>query len=130
MGDSVVSPNIDFQLLLAFQDCFQKDLIELIDIYISDAKKKFATLNKTLAMKNLKNFATAARELRIRSLDIGAVRFSHACLSLEIAVQEMRLESISRYLNQLEQQFTNIETELLAIKKKHQKSTLINLYST
>lgn len=124
MGDLVVSPNINFQILLAFQDNFQKDLVELIEIYLSDAPKKFLTLNKTLASKDFRSFSSAIRDLRCRSLDIGAVQFSHACLGLELAMQEMRLECIPHFLHQLQSQFLHVEKELQQIKQKHQQASL------
>lgn len=118
MGDLVHSPTINFQMLLEFQDCFQKDLSELIDMYLSDSHKKFDQLSKALEACNFKAMQTAARELRKRSIDVGAIHFSHACLGLELALQEMRLERIQHFVSQLNTQFLQIEHELLRIKQR------------
>ena len=119
MGALAINPTINYQLLKEFQACFQKDLNELIELYLNDAKKKLANLHKALETKNLSLFSSSAKELRLRSLDIGAVQFSHTCLSLELAIQEMRLECISEFVFALEKQFEDIEVELLEIKSKN-----------
>lgn len=119
MGNSVVSPNIYTQLLNEFQVAFQKDLAELIDLYLIDARKKFSNLLSALETKNLENFTGAARELRRRSMDVGAIPFSHCCLALEISTQEMRLEHLKKIVFQLENQFNDVEQELLQIKAAH-----------
>jgi len=75
MGDDVRSHIINISLLRELQQAFQKDICELIDIYLHDANRKIANLYKALNEANLENFAAAARELRLRSLDIGAIQF-------------------------------------------------------
>lgn len=119
MGNSVVSPNINTRLLSDFQVAFQKDLGELIELYLIDARKKFSSLLSALEAKNIENFTGAARDLRRRSLDVGAISFSHSCLALEISTQEMRLEHLKKIVFQLESQFNEIEEELLHIKATH-----------
>lgn len=117
MGESVRSQAINFKLLQEFQIIYQTNMNELIDLYLRDAEKKFSQLYKALQAHKMQEFVSSARELRIRSLGIGAIRYSHMCLSLELAGQEMRLENLGHILQLLEEQFIPIKTELLRIKK-------------
>jgi hypothetical protein len=117
MGESAVSQAINFKRLQDFQVVYQTSLNELIDLYLRNAEKKFPQLHKALSAGKMQEFISSAKELRNRSLDIGAVNFSHTCLSLEIAGQEMRLENLSLIVQMLEKQFLVIKGELLKIKK-------------
>src|SRR5437868_12433369 len=105
MGDEVYSHIIKFSFLRELQETFQKEIGKLIEFYLQDAKKKINSLRKSLEEKNLTHFKAAARELRHRSIDVGAIHFSHCCLGLEIAVQEMRIESLSSLTSLVEKQF-------------------------
>ena len=116
MGESVVSQTINFKLLQDFQVVYQTNINELIDLYLRDAEKKFSQLNKSLNAGKIREFISSAKELRNRSLDVGAVGFSHTCLGLEIAGQEMRLENLPRIVQLLEEHFLSIKKELLKIK--------------
>ncbi len=105
MGDEKHLSIIQTSYLRELQQQFQKEVPELIDIYLHDAKRKIANLHKALEEENYSNFIGAARELRLRSIDIGAIQFSYHCLQLEIVVQEMRLESVKKLTSLLEQTF-------------------------
>ncbi|MBN9288801.1 MAG: hypothetical protein BGO43_01360 [Gammaproteobacteria bacterium 39-13] len=122
MGDDVRSHIINISLLRELQQAFQKDICELIDIYLHDANRKIANLYKALNEANLENFAAAARELRLRSLDIGAIQFSFRCLALEMAIQEMRLESLEPLTAMVEQQLTPVLKALALIKNKAEET--------
>lgn len=115
MSRLATNPTINYQLLKEFQTCFQKDLNELITYYLLDAKKKLALFRKALENRNLELIHDSARELRLRSIDVGAIQFSHACLSLELSVQEMRLEHLETFIQSLETQFQIIESQLLEV---------------
>ncbi|MBS0289130.1 MAG: hypothetical protein JSS07_03705 [Proteobacteria bacterium] len=117
MGDDHHSNIIKRSLLRELQQTFQKDVVELIDIYLHDAKRKIANLYKALQEKHLANFVGAARELRLRSIDIGAVRFSYFCLRLEIAAQEARFECLHPLTSALEGEFTTVREALEDLKQ-------------
>lgn len=118
MGDDVRSHVIDLSLLKALQQAFQKNVSELIDIYLHDANRKIANLHKAIQETNIENFTAAARELRQRSLDIGAIQFSYHCLALEKATQEMRLERLEQLLILLEKQFIPVSKALTLLKQQ------------
>ncbi|MGD9591952.1 MAG: hypothetical protein AB7V32_05485, partial [Candidatus Berkiella sp.] len=99
---------IQFAYLHDLQQQFQREISELIDIYLHDARRKLANLHKALHDLNYTNFLGAIRELRLRSIDVGAIRFSYYCLQLEIAVQEMRLESVQKLIHFLEETFETV----------------------
>lgn len=117
MGESVLSQVINFKLLRDFQIIYQTNINDLIDLYLRDAEKKFSQLSKALHSGKVQEFISSARELRKRSLDVGAISFSYICLSLEIAGQEMRLENLDNIIQLLEEQFVSVKAELLNIKK-------------
>ncbi len=118
-----IDPNIiKLSLLKKLQETFQKEMGELIELYLQDARKKIANLYKALEEKNLSNFQAAARDLRYRSIEIGAIHFSYICLSLEIAVQEMRLENLFQLTSQLERKFGQIYQELNRLKSSMNRS--------
>lgn len=125
MGDEKHLNIIQTSYLRDLQQQFQKEVPELIDIYLHDAKRKIANLHKALEEENYSNFIAAARELRLRSIDIGAIQFSYYCLQLEIVVQEMRLESVLKLTILLEEAFQVVHLaleQLKGIKQKREKS--------
>jgi hypothetical protein len=95
---------------------FQKEAGELIELYLQNSIKKIATLYKALEEYNIDNFKAAAQELRLRSIDIGAVQFSYYCLGLEMAVQEMCLERLPQLTSLVENKFRQIYLELEELK--------------
>ena len=113
-----VSPVINFNALTELEHGFQKNLSELIELYLKDADKKLEQLQKANHENNLKNILCGVRELRNRSMDVGAIQFSFNCLNLELAVQERRLESIAGLLKQIITNFTQVSTELLRIRQQ------------
>jgi len=117
MGKTFHSPDIKITLLHELQHLFQKEAGELIEIYLEYAKKKISVLNKALQGSNIGHFKAAAQELRMRSIDIGAVQFSYYCLCLEIAVQEMSLERLPSLTQLVEDKFTLIYQELKQLSK-------------
>jgi type IV secretory pathway VirB4 component len=117
MGDEANTHAIKLSFLKELQHLFQKDASELIDIYLHDAKRKIANLYKALEEANLANFSAAARELRQRSVDVGAIQFSHYCVALEIAAQELRLECLPKLTKALENQFEIIRLALEGLKQ-------------
>lgn len=121
MGNDVASRTIKLSLLHKLQQTFQMNVDELIDIYINDAIKKIASANKGLKESNWPHLIAALQELRYRSIDVGAVQFSHFCLTLEIATQERRLERLDQLLVILENKFTELKEELISLKS----STLV-----
>lgn len=116
MGNDLCSPLIQISFLKELQQVFQKEVRELIDLYLTDAKRKIVTLHKAIEEQNLSNFKNAARELRQRSIDVGAISFSFDCLRLEMAAQEMRLESLPHLMSLIEQSLIPIHYELERLK--------------
>lgn len=116
MGNDECSPLIQISFLKELQQIFQKEVRELIDLYLLDAKRKINTLHKAIEEQNLVNFKNAARELRQRSIDVGAISFSFDCLRLEMAAQEIRLESLPHLLGLIEHSLVAINEELERIK--------------
>jgi hypothetical protein len=115
MGNDV-SPLIQISFLKELQQLFQKEVRELIDLYLLDAKRKVLVLYKAIDDQNLTNFKNAARELRQRSIDVGAISFSFDCLRLEMAAQELRTESLTYLMGVLEKNLKDIIEELERLK--------------
>jgi hypothetical protein len=120
MGDEVCSPIIKLSFLRELQQVFQKDLRELLEMYLHDAKRKLANLHKALEEQNWSNFKAAAKELRYRSIDIGAIQFSYDCLALEIAVQELRIDNLKSLTCHLEVKFSEIRDAIAHIIEEHE----------
>ncbi|MCS5712126.1 hypothetical protein [Candidatus Berkiella aquae] len=116
MRNTECSPLIQISFLKDLQQTFQKEVRELIDVYLIDAKRKVSALYKAVEEQNLAHFKNAARELRQRSIDVGAISFSFDCLRLEMAAQEMRLESLPYLIGILEKRFVSINEELERLK--------------
>jgi acetolactate synthase small subunit len=116
MGDEIGSHLIKLSYLREHQKIFQKDLRELIDIYLADGKRKIVALKKAFEDNNRENFAGALQDLRYRSIDIGAHQFSYYCLSLEIAANEMRIDSLPRLIAFIEKSFDQVQAELERLK--------------
>lgn len=107
---------IKLSILQKLQQLFQKDLAELVEIYVEEAKRKINQLHQAFDERNMSKFVGAAQDLRYRSVDMGALQFSHVCLGLEIAAQEHRFESLKMHLALLENQFSMVSEELERIK--------------
>lgn len=107
---------IKLSVLQKLQKVFQKDLGELIDIYLEEAKRKFTHLYQSIEENNIAKLIDTVQELRYRSVDVGALQFSHYCLSIEIAAQECRFESLKKLLALLENQFSICMQQLEEIK--------------
>ncbi len=118
MRNGVESPAIKISLLHALSETFQRETDELIEIYLQEAKRKISILHSALSQCNITNFIATARELRLSSLDMGAIQFSHHCLSLEIAAAEMRLESLPSLISFIENQFIGICHSLNRLRKQ------------
>lgn len=118
MIKSAPSPLIDFNLLSELEQGFQKNLSELIDLYLKDAIRKIEQLQKAYQDKNFKSILNAAKELRNRSMDVGAIKFSFNCLSLELAIQEHRSETVPQLINVICRNFEQVSSELCRIKHK------------
>lgn len=117
MGDAIISRMIKISSLKEHQKTFQKDVSELISLYLLDAKRKMNALKKAFDERHWENFLGALQELRHRSVDIGAHQFSYYCLTLEIAAIEMQLHQIPHRIAWLEKAFAEVEAELLRIKE-------------
>lgn len=116
MGNEACSPLIQISFLKELQQTFQKEVKELIDVYLIDAKKKVSALYKAVEEQNLANFKNTAKELRQHSIDVGAISFSFDCLRLEMAVQEMRLESLPYLISIIKKRFIVVNKELERLK--------------
>jgi|GEM_PF-3990422 len=116
MGNDLCSTLIQIPFLKELQQAFQKEVSYLIDLYLADTKRKVITLHKAIEEQNLANFRNAARELRQRSIDVGAISFSFDCLRLEMASQEMRLESLPHLLSLIEHSLVAVHKELDRLK--------------
>ena len=112
MGEEVRSHMIKLSSLREHQRLFQKDISELINLYLMDGKRKITALKKAFAEKNWENFLGAIQELRYRSIDIGAHQFSFYCLSLEICALELREFLIPNMIHFIEQSFLEVQKEL------------------
>lgn len=99
------------------QQLFQKDIGELIDLYLEDTTQKLTTLATTFEDKNLPSVIATARELRYHSLDVGAIQFSHCCLMLEIAAQERHFKKLLNLITFLKTVFVDVKSELEAYKQ-------------
>lgn len=109
------SNSIKQDYLKRMQKIFQKDIQELIEIYISDSKKKLSELQKALSESNLSQFIVAVQELRQSSADMGAIQFSHYCLTIEIAANERHFEKLKQLMGSIESKFAKVEADLKQI---------------
>jgi len=116
MLNEASSPLIQLSFLQELQQEFQRNSTELIELYLHDAKRKIAAIHKALEEHNLSNLTAAAKSLRQRSLSIGAISFSFRCLHLEMAVQEMRLETLFYLVFSLEKRFIQVYEALEKLK--------------
>lgn len=112
---------IKLSLLKKLQHAFQKDASELIEIYCQDAQKKMLELQKSLDKQQWDNFASSLSELRYRSIDIGAVQFSHLCLNLEIIISEQRYPHLNVAFEHFLTQFERVYAELKIIQMRSER---------
>ena len=115
MNEKAAPTSIKLTYLKRMQKIFQKDIRELIEIFISDSKKQICELQKALTDSNLQQFIATIQELRQNSADVGALQFSHYCLTLEIAATERRFERLKQLFTLMENKFAKIEVDLKQI---------------
>lgn len=116
MGSTPSTCQIQLQYLKKLQQTFQKDSGELIDIFLNDITKKIAVIQKAFEKKDWPNLKKELEYTRYRSIEIGAIQFSHYCLSLELAVQEMQIPKLPSIIEKFKVNFLIIQKELESLK--------------
>lgn len=113
----VQSPNqIHYVSLTKLAHLFQKEIPSLIDIYIKESEALMEKLKRYVSNAEFKYILRTASELRLSSLEIGALHFSFLILSLEIAASEHRAPVWDRALQTIDQQYHQVVHELTSIK--------------
>lgn len=111
---------IEPQALNKLKKVFQKDINSMLEWYLADSEKKLLALEIALDKNNHKQIITLLKEIRLMSVDIGAISFSFLCLSAELVLVEhpacphtqlaMRLKAahaqVKRSLVQMQQPLT------------------------
>ena len=122
MTGKLATRQIDETTLNALAQFFQKDVPILIDLYLKDSEKQLSKLKLHIEQQETKHIQRVAKELRQSSLDIGALRFSFIILSLEIALNEHRVQEWGRVLKVIEDHYRQVVDELATLRFAYTRS--------
>lgn len=111
-------------LLMRLQELVQETdfefVIELIDIYINETPKQINAIVLALAAHNLPSLTIAAHTLKGSSLNLGAKQLGAHCLKLEEIGRTGKSIPDGTGITDIENEFENVKTKLLAFKQsKH-----------
>ena len=90
--------------------------IEVIELYLDDARTHVTNLRAALSTGDLRLLERAAHTLKSSSANVGALAFSRLCLELEQAVRAERLQSTPGLVERAEREFQAVCEALEAAK--------------
>lgn len=97
---------------------------EVIEMYMTESNKYVEKLKtfqaSTLTTANSKMISNTARELRHSAEEVGALSMAYACLSLEAASAEYRIQSIKPLIDKILHAYAKVYSELQALKLDEQ----------
>jgi HPt (histidine-containing phosphotransfer) domain-containing protein len=95
-------------------------VVELIDIYLTEAPIQIQTIAKAIASEDYQVLNIAAHTLKGSSLNLGAKTFGAACLKLEEIGRSRKPIPAGTNTKELENEFEQAKTMLLAFKNAKQ----------
>lgn len=89
-------------------------VIELIDIYVKETPKQIQAIAAALTTQNFPALVIAAHTLKGSSLNLGAKPLGALCMKLEEIARAGKSIPENNYLADIESEFENVKTMLLA----------------
>ena len=94
-------------------------LVELLDIFCEDYLVKRKSLDASIAAENYEEVRGAAHSIKGASGNISAKKIHNSCKELEqLAKDNGDLNRIQAILKNIDQQFAEVQKEVVEIKKK------------
>jgi HPt (histidine-containing phosphotransfer) domain-containing protein len=118
-GESIkmTENGIDLSVFAALKETMGADFIgELVDTYLEDSQALIQQMHQALAAQDADSFRRAAHSLKSNSASFGAMQLSSLARELEFAGKENRLDQTGETLARLETEYTQVSTELEALR--------------
>jgi len=123
MNSSKSSENqsLDLSKLQQLQEITGGDpdfLVELIDVYLEDAPRLFATMKDALSRDDAESTIRAAHDLKSNSLNLGATALGAVCLEMETRAKDEKLQEAALLLPVAEAEYFRVVAALRAVSVK------------
>lgn len=116
-----LNKSVDLEILAGFDDAQEEGepdfVVELIDLYLAEAPRIFSTIRTALANNDWPSAKRAAHSLRGSSSNLGILQMAAIADDLEHRAANSEV-SAEQLLRELEAEFVNVETILLAERQK------------
>ncbi|MBN4065953.1 response regulator [Candidatus Amoebophilus asiaticus] len=99
-----------------------QNLLEYIEMYLEDIPEEIEKLKKYQEEKNWEALEIAAHNIKTRSDYLGAVRIRTLAENIEEYDNNVGHEQLTKYINEIEDNFSKLQTELVYEKEKIQQS--------
>lgn len=111
-GEPVIDREV-FSILEELADDDDPDLVpEIIDLFLEDSAMRMAQVSEASSESDADTIRGAAHALKSSSANIGALRFSKACASLEAAAQGDDPEGLSKLVEEAMQLYGDVRAAL------------------
>lgn len=119
MADALNEPVLDSDTLEALRALGGDDdpglFVEVIELYLEDAKTHVGNLRSALEAGDLRLLERTAHTLKSASANVGARGFSQVCSELEQSVRNARLDATPSLVSAAEVRFRAVEAALRAM---------------
>lgn len=92
--------------------------VELIDLFITDAKQLVGVLERSLEAGDIKLLERTAHTLKSSCANVGALRMSKLCFELEQLGRAAKLDGARELVRQAREQYERVEVALTAEKAR------------
>lgn len=120
MADAPNEPVLDNDTLQTLRALGGDDdpglLVEIIELYLDDAKTHVANLRAALNSGDVRLLERTAHTLKSSSANVGARCLSKVCMELEQAVRNAKLDAAPSLIASAEVQFRDVQEALRAVK--------------
>ena len=91
---------------------------ELIDIMLEDGALRVQKIRAASLAENQEEIGKLAHSLKGAALNVGALELANLCAIMDEAVRKLGTACTSEQIKHLEQEFTDVATELMQIKSE------------
>ncbi len=107
-----MNQSVDIETLSMLKDVMEEDFHSLIETFLNDARERIPLLKSQLATADAEAVRQTAHSLKGSSSNLGAVPMSELCFQIESRAGQQRLDGLEPLLQQLQAEFSRVETIL------------------
>jgi histidine phosphotransfer protein HptB len=112
-----VTQHLDYNALNSLKEVMEDDFNFLIETFIQDSHDRLATLQTLVTDKNVDSIRRASHSFKGSCSNLGALRLAAMCASVERKALAGELETYSKDLAEIEEEFLIIKKLMLEFLK-------------